>query len=55
MLPAESGATCDHCGKPSICRFGKDKVPLCLEHFEIVMEGVGKLMRRLVRMFTPSS
>lgn len=38
--------------KPSICRFGKDKVPLCLEYFEIVMEVFDKVFKRLVRMLT---
>jgi hypothetical protein len=51
LLP-EAGATCAHCGDLSLCRLGKDKVPLCLKHFEIAMEGIGKLIKRLVEMTT---
>ncbi len=50
ILPPEADARCFRCGKASICRIGKDKTELCLEHFEIAMEGIGKLIKRLVEL-----
>jgi hypothetical protein len=47
-----SGATCAYCKEPAICRFGNDKTPMCLEHFEIAMEGLGKIIKRLVELTT---
>lgn len=49
ILPAEAGASCDHCGDASIVRLGQDKTPLCLKHFDIVMEGLGKALKKVFR------
>ncbi len=37
--------TCAHCNKPYICKYGKDKVPLCQEHFDIALKYVAKLVK----------
>lgn len=50
MLPPEPSTVCDHCGKPSVCSLGKDKIPLCLEHFEIVLSYLGKMLNHLKEM-----
>ncbi len=52
----EEGALCAECHrdeddrKPAIVSIGEDKTPLCAKHFEIFMEGFGKLVKRLTGM-----
>jgi len=37
---------CHRCEKEAVVSVGKEKTPLCQEHFDMVLRGVKKAMRR---------